>query len=122
MVSEVTPARLEQWATEDYAAAQFALFKCYRNGLGVTKDLEKAADYLYQAASNGHTRAMWLLAYAYQFGRWSFPQNHTLSFEWYERLTAEWKRQAARGESDARTTLEVLRKFAKQSGQGNNRP
>ncbi|WP_407660008.1 SEL1-like repeat protein [Methylohalomonas lacus] len=61
---------------------------------------------------------MWLLAYAYQFGRWGFPQNDTVAIHWYEQLAAQWKREAERGESEAQSTLKVLREFARVSGKG----
>jgi len=47
----------ENIANEGYAEAQYFLGDCYIDGLGVKKDLTKAAEWLRKAAEQGHDKA-----------------------------------------------------------------
>lgn len=77
--------------------AQFELAWLYTNGLGTTKDLEKAALYFTKAAEGGHVEAQNKLGQLYLYGQ-GVTQDRTEAVKW---LTAAGEQ----GWGDAQLTL-----------------
>jgi Ankyrin repeats (3 copies)/Sel1 repeat len=99
---------LELWTTladpsdgsEGNVNAQFELAWLYTNGLGTSKDLEKAASYFNKAAEGGHVEAQNKLGHLYLYGQ-GVTQDRTTAIKW---LTAA----AEGGWGDAQLTLGKL--------------
>lgn len=108
-MGDISSALLERQAAEGFAPAQLALFRLCRSAES-EQDRERARQYLQQAAAAGHTRAMWQLGYAYQFGEWGFSQDVRAARQWYQRLTETWRQRAREGDADAAGVLALLRK------------
>ena len=60
---------------------QFNLGKMYQQGLGVSKDLQKAAEWARFAANQGHFRAQFFLAERYGKGQ-GVPKNLVKAYKW----------------------------------------
>jgi TPR repeat protein len=60
---------LYQQAVTGDVQAQYYLFKIYRQGIGVERDIEKAKRWLISAATSGHAEAQYWLGYIYFTGQ-----------------------------------------------------
>jgi len=67
--------------------SQFNLGKMYQQGLGVSKDLQKAAKWYRLAAEQYHTEAQFNLGGMY-YQSLNFPRNYQKAVKWY-RLAAK---------------------------------
>ncbi|PAJ75687.1 hypothetical protein CJF42_04140 [Pseudoalteromonas sp. NBT06-2] len=70
--------------SESSSQAQFYMAKIYAKGLGVNRDLNKAINYLSQAAQGEHSEAMFNLAMAFELGK-GVDKNITAAYEWHLR-------------------------------------
>lgn len=66
------------------ADAQFRLVKAYGQGIGVSKDSNKAKHWFSKAAENGHAEAEYWTGYNYFYGQ-NIEKNLGKALEWYER-------------------------------------
>lgn len=73
---------LQPLADKGYANAQYNMGVLYKNGLGVAKDLKKAADWYRRASEQGERGALNNLGLMYQKGD-GVPQNHQEAFKLY---------------------------------------
>ena len=74
-------------AAQGHAKAQYSLGYMYRNGLGVSKDYNKAFYWFTKAAEQGNVVAQWSLGNLYLQG-WGVTQDNNKAFYWFKK-TAE---------------------------------
>ena len=94
--AEVTPAQVAEYraaAEKGDAEAQLNLGRCYYNGDGVTKDLEKAAYWCRKAAEQGHAKAQFNLGWCYEKGE-GVPKDLEKAAYWYQKAAEQGRKEA----------------------------
>ena len=81
-------AQLYQRATTGDADAQFAIFRAYRNGTGVERNIDTAIHWLRAAGESGHAEAQYWLGYIYFTGQ-GVARNVESSFTWYKKAASQ---------------------------------
>lgn len=74
-------------ASKGSGAAMMALSSLYRNGSGVSVNLNEANKWLKAAADAGHGAAMFSLFIKYEKGENGFEKNPTLAFKYVEKMS-----------------------------------
>ena len=80
---------MEKSITRGCTDASYELSNMYADGLGVAKDEKKAQKLCTDAAEAGSTRAIYELAYNYEYGERGLPIDHKLANEWAEKGIAK---------------------------------
>jgi len=119
-----TFARIKANAQQGNAEAQLQLAECYANGVGVTRDVEKAAKWHRKAADQGLARAQYRVGLDYANGE-GVKSNQAEASRWFRRaanqgladaqyeLGVSWLSGRGAGENGAEA-VEWLRKAAAQ--------
>lgn len=89
---------IKQSISRDCVEGSYELSHMYANGLGVEKDLHKAQELCAAAAMAGSKRAIYTMAYNYQFGKSGLPIDHELAKQWAEK-------GCLKGDADCQTLL-----------------
>jgi len=71
------------------------LFRMYRDGDGVAKDIQKALKWLKRSAEGsegtaGSSEAMAWLGEGYEYGQWGVEKNLISAFKWYYKASQRW--------------------------------
>ena len=84
---------LQQAASKGNITAEFALSQAYRNGLGVTMDIDASLRHLRTAAESGHSLACFVLFASYEMGLYGLEKNNNSAEIWKSKLLQSIKRQ-----------------------------
>lgn len=92
------------------SVAQFELARKYKEGIELQKNMPMARLLLLKAARNKHRKAIWIVAYSYQIGKWGFPVNKVKSSYWNRQLLMNWRKDIDRGKRDAQSLFGDIQK------------
>ena len=111
-------------AKQDYAKAQYAVGKCYKDGKGVDKDRAKAVSWFSKAAQQGNSDAQYHLGKSYLKGK-GVAADRKKASSWLKKavknekggkdILTKIRKDAADGDEDAIAMLRLIKWFPNKS-------